>query len=191
MTAIDQPKKRWPRDQAIAVARELCQHLTPVCERIIVAGSLRRGKSTVGDVEILFIPRTAIRTIDLFSSGPVSMADEEIQRMLDAGILTKRIGSNGHTAWGDKNKLAVHRSGIPVDLFASTWENWWNYLVCRTGPAESNIRIANAALALGYRWNPYGPGYTRLADGEVILMDSEEAVFRFVGLPFNEPTDRQ
>lgn len=46
--------------------------------------------------------------------------------------------------WGEKNKLAVHvRTGIPVDFFAATEANWWNYLVCRTGGEQNNIAIAS------------------------------------------------
>lgn len=37
-------KRRWPRSIAVGVARELCSVLNPLCERLIVAGSLRRGK---------------------------------------------------------------------------------------------------------------------------------------------------
>ncbi len=64
--------------------------------------------------------------------------------------------------WGEKNKLAVHvASGVPVDLFAATEANWFNYLVCRTGPGESNIAIASAAKAMGWQWHPYGTGFSR------------------------------
>jgi hypothetical protein len=39
----------------------------------------------------------------------------------------------------EKASLRIaNRTGIPVDLFAATEDNWWNYLVCRTGPADSN-----------------------------------------------------
>ena len=65
-------------------------------------------------------------------------------------MLRRRLSKTGAEAWGPKNKLAVHvESGIPVDLFATSAESWWNYLVCRTGPAASNIAIAQAALAGG------------------------------------------
>lgn len=178
------PKTRWPRSIALEVARELCTRLNPFCERLIVAGSLRRMKATVGDVEILYISRQEQRKKDMFSTELVSLADEELEKMLSEGALTKRLSKIGGPAWGKKNKLAVHRSGVPVDLFQTSAESWWNYLVCRTGPAESNTRIASEAQNRGYKWNPYGVGFTRLADGEVFPMESEEAVFTFVGLPY-------
>jgi DNA polymerase/3'-5' exonuclease PolX len=50
-------KRKFPRTVAGDVAIELLALLSAFTERIEVAGSLRRGKSVVGDVEILFIPR--------------------------------------------------------------------------------------------------------------------------------------
>jgi len=184
-------KVKWPRSAALQVAKELCARLKPFCEKLIVAGSLRRRKAEVGDVEILYVSRMEERPLDMFSTQSVSLADEEIAKMLADGTLTKRPSKTGGTAWGDKNKLAVHRSGMPVDLFRTVEESWCNYLVCRTGPADSNTRIATEAQRRGYRWNPYGIGYTKLADGTVTAMDSEEAVFAFVGLPYAEPWERK
>jgi DNA polymerase/3'-5' exonuclease PolX len=158
---------------------------------LIVAGSLRRRKAEVGDVEILYVPRMEERPLDMFATQSVSLADEEIDRMLADGTLGKRPSKTGGFSWGDKNKLAVHRSGMPVDLFRSSPESWWNYLVCRTGPSDSNQRIATAAKRQGYQWNPYGPGFTNLADGTVTAMDSEASVFAFVGLPYVEPWERR
>ena len=184
-------KVRWPRAAGLEVAKELCNRLKPCCEQLIVAGSLRRRKADVGDVEILYVSRMESRPFDMFSTVSVSLAEEEIARMLADGTLTKRPSKVGGTAWGDKNKLAVHRSGMPVDLFRTVSESWWNYLVCRTGPADSNTRIATEAQRKGYRWNPYGAGFTCLADGKITTMDSEESVFAFVGLPYLEPWTRK
>lgn len=184
-------KVKYPRAAAIAVARELVGVLEPVVSEIRVAGSLRRMKREVGDVEIVFIPRIEQRPDGLFDTRPVDLAAEAIDKLLDRGVLRKREGESGYAGWGPKNKLGVHAaSGIPVDLFATTAENWWNYLVCRTGPKESNEAIAKAAQARGWQWNSYGPGFTAIAGGEVRAMGSEQEVFAFVGLPYKEPASR-
>ena len=154
-------KVRWPRSAGLEVAKELCDRLKPCCEKLIVAGSLRRRKSDIGDVEILYVSRMESRPFDMFSSVSVSLAEEEIARMLEDGTVMKRPSKVGGTAWGDKNKLALHRSGMPVDLFRTMPESWWNYLVCRTGPADSNTRIAHEAQHKGYRWNPGIPTWQR------------------------------
>ena len=152
------------------VAQELCRELTPNSERIIVAGSLRRRKTEVGDVEILFVPKMGkiADLLDLLGHPMVvNFAEAAIESLLLSGVLEKRRNANGVTAWGKANKLAVHQpSGIPVDLFTATLANWWNYLVCRTGGAENNVAICQGAIDRGWKWNPYGDGFSRGVDRE-------------------------
>jgi DNA polymerase/3'-5' exonuclease PolX len=183
-------KTKFPAAAAKAVAAELTHYLLPVTERLICAGSLRRRKAEVGDVEFLFIPKFGHISDGTLFGDEGSLVDEQLQTLQDMGILAKRTTVNGTTTYGPKNKLMVHcSSGIPVDLFTATAENWWNYIVCRTGPSENNIRIADAAKRLGCKWHPYGPGFTD-EHGRIIPMDSEAAVFEFVGLPYLEPWHR-
>lgn len=185
-------KPRFPNAVGMKVAAELCAALKPVCERIIVAGSLRRRKPTVGDVELLYIGKTEVRQdpTDMFASITIDLADEAIAALEKSGGLERRKNVNGSEMYGPKNKLMRHRaSGLPVDLFAATTENWWNYLVCRTGPADSNTRICIAAQQRGWKWNPYGAGFSR--DGETRAMESEAEVFAFVGLPYAQPEERR
>jgi DNA polymerase/3'-5' exonuclease PolX len=149
----------------------------------------------VGDVEILYIPRFEDRRRDMFALSPANLADEAIEALLLTGVLRKRPSKTKTFAWGVKNKLALHRSGIPVDLFAATPENWFNYLVCRTGPADSNTRIAMEAQKRGWKWNPYGNGFSRggvlAGPPEEHVVRSERDVFEFVGLPYAEPEERK
>ena len=174
------------------VAAELCAALKPACEKLVVAGSLRRRKPDVGDVEILYIGKTEVRQdpADMFASITVNLADEVTAALEKSGVLERRKNVNGSEMYGPKNKLMRHlATGLPVDLFAATVENWHNYLVCRTGPADSNTRICMAAQERGWKWNPYGAGFSR--DGEIRPMTSEEEVFAFVGLPYAQPEERR
>lgn len=186
-------KTRYPRSEAEKVAEQIVRIMEPKCLRIIVAGSLRRRKADVGDVEILYISRVGCdRGRDLFDGTNFYEADIAIADMERAAVLHRRQNVKGSEMFGEKNKLMVHSvTGIPVDLFAATEENWWNYLVCRTGGAASNTRIATKAKAMGYRWNPYGAGFTRLSDDAQFPMLSERAVFEHVGLAYEEPWERQ
>lgn len=187
-------KPRWPLRDAVLVADALCDILRPACDRIIVAGSVRRLRPTVGDIEILYVPRLINRRRpgDFFAREDVPATDPIIHSMINSGRLARRRNAKGSEVFGPLNKLLMHcASGIPVDLFATTPDAWHNYLVCRTGPAASNIRIAQAATARGWMWNPYGAGFTRLSDGYIEPMLSEQAVFHFVGLPWLPPEERQ
>ena len=191
-TPCSTDKPRFPNQIGMKVAAELCAALKPVCERLIVAGSLRRRKPTVGDAEILYIGKTEVRQdpADMFASITVNLADEVIASLEKSGVLERRKNVNGSEMYGPKNKLMRHRAtGLPVDFFAATAENWHNYLVCRTGPADSNTRICLAAQERGWKWNPYGAGFSRGA--EVRAMESEADVFSFVGLPYEQPEARK
>jgi DNA polymerase/3'-5' exonuclease PolX len=189
-TAGDKP--RFPRAIGMQVAAELCAALKPACERLIVAGSLRRQKPTVGDIEILYIGKAAPHRVaeDFFATYTANLADEVIEALERAGIVERRTNVKGSQMYGPKNKLMRHKAtGLPVDFFAATESNWWNYLVCRTGPADSNTRICMAAQDKGWKWNPYGAGFSR--GSELVPMASEEEVFAFVGLPHAQPKDRR
>lgn len=188
-------KKRWPWAEAMKVAGELVGRLVlaEATHRLEVVGSLRRHKDTVGDIELLYIPRWREEQDPremLPHNISVNLADRCIAVMLSQGLIEKRTNILGREMYGERNKLMRHvASGIAVDLFAATEENWFNYLVCRTGGAENNIAIAQAARAKGWQWNPYGTGFSRERNAPHVVT-SEEDVFRFVGLPYREPRDR-
>lgn len=186
-----QPGEKVALADALPLAEAIAAWLAPHCTRCEIAGSIRREKEMVGDIEILYIPRveTEADAGSLFAE-PVEFlpADRAIKRAIWKGRLSLREGKDGTTSYGPKNKLLLHPSGIGVDLFSTTEASWWNYLVCRTGPKESNTLIASRAQELGWQWGPYSPGFTRR--GETRAMESEEAVFKFVGLPYAEPEGR-
>ena len=181
---------RYPYAEALKVANEIVDTLMPACTHIEIAGSLRRERPDVGDIEILYIPRIEETDdpCDFFGKMELNRVDEKLEKL--TGIFfERRLNILGREVYGDKNKLMRHiKSGIPVDFFAATTENWFNYLVCRTGPADSNKAICNAAIAKGLKWHPYGAGFSNGAGW--MIVPSERAVFDFVGLPYKEPRDR-
>lgn len=181
---------RYPRAVALNVANELQARLSPACRRICIAGSLRRGRMDVGDIELLFVPILSQRPDGLFDSQIVDVASEVVELLLRDGILAKRPNVNGHFTWGEKNKHAIHvASGIPIDLFATTEENWWVSLVVRTGSKENNLRLTNGAIARGGNLMAYGSG-VKWQDGTISHAHSEEDVFKMCGYPYLEPYQR-
>lgn len=184
-------KKQWPRDTALQVAQEIVARLALSCERIAIAGSIRRGKPWVGDIEILFIPRMSTRPDGFFDTRIVSVASEVIDALLIEGYFSKRQNKNGVFAWGESNKLAIHTaSGIPVDLFSTSEERWWVALVIRTGSKETNLRLTTGANKLNRTLNAYGYGTTDRATGETTKANSEQDVFSLCGVPYLNPEQR-
>jgi DNA polymerase/3'-5' exonuclease PolX len=185
--------KRWELGQALMIGQEIKWHMEMACTRIEIVGSVRRAKPDVGDIELMYIGRSKEMPVqgDMFASAETNLADLAIENMISHGVLEKRVNAVGRTAYGPQIKLMRHvKSGLPVDLFAATDLNWWNYLVCRTGPAESNTRIACEARARGWKWTPYGAGFESLDGARSRAVASEREVFEFVGLPYLNPKDR-
>jgi DNA polymerase/3'-5' exonuclease PolX len=184
-------KQRWPAAIARNVADQLVAELAPRCERIGIAGLLRRGKADLGDIEILFAPRIGQVRVprELFSLRG-SLADELLEQWLARGVITKRFNINGSAAWGTLNKLAVHvGSGIHLDLFATTAERWFVSLVVRTGSKEMNTTLASSALWRGMQLHVCGV-LENTKNGEQIIPQSEREVFEQFGVPYREPAER-
>lgn len=187
-------KQRFPLAQAQVTAKELIYQLEGFCERIKIAGSVRRGKPNVGDIEVLVIPEMKVRDSgDLFGTEVWQSAlDPALESMVASGVLEYRKTKTGSIMNGDKIKLLRHMAyGIPVDVFVTTAESWWNYLVCRTGPAESNKMIATRAKGMGLKWEPYSSGFLVRDTGERIICRSEREVFDTVDLPYKDPGVRR
>ncbi len=186
-------KTKFPREQAMAVALDLQAQLEPHCERIQIAGSLRRGKAAVSDIEIVYIPRieTCADPEALFGEIDINHFQIAVDAMLANGILAKRAKVDGSHTWGGEIKLAVHLdSGIPVDLFATKGDWWHGYLACRTGPKELNTLVCQRAIDRGLNWNPFRGCFTRQSGGDAVLIHHEADVFTTVGLECLPPEQR-
>lgn len=209
------PKKRYPRAQAEAVALELKAALAESCERIELAGSLRRGRPEVGDIELLCIsnkgaylpvlkPAAAQATFDWEvpdSTGhdlpgdtrfdpEYPSLDVVVQNLINAGRLAKRPNKNGGFSYGIKNKLLVHvESGIPVDIFSTPKENWGMAFVVRTGSANFNKRMMAALIEAGMEGHAYGGVTVPGRFGEVAC-PTEQSVFDLLEWDFIQPEDR-
>lgn len=188
-------KKKIPNGIARTLAESLRVHFLHVCEPgfLEVVGSLRRCKPMVGDIELLFVPKVEPVKTGLFAEDVVTrnLAEQLIEDMLQRNALTKRLNvSGGISSWGPLNKHSVHvETGIPVDLFATTKENWWVSLVIRTGSKETNLKLTTGAQKLGRTLNAYGRGITD-EYGNVIAATSEQHVFELCNVPYLEPHQR-
>ena len=167
-------------EKARAIAEQLKGLLEGSCERIEIRGSIHRLKPQVGDIELLCIPK--------YDRG-VDQLDRELGALVFQHILGLRRNKKGFTAYGPKNKLMVHlESGIGVDIFSTTWENWSVASVVRTGGKVTNQQISMTAITKGLRFHAYGRGFTS-PQGEIICL-TERQVFETVGLPYRQPWER-
>lgn len=162
--------------KAKALAEELIPLLSPACERIAIAGSIRRQKPGVGDIELLVIPKEGL-------------LDSCISSLVDGGLLGYRLNKRGSRTYGPKNKFMVHiATGIGIDIFTSAAENWGMALFVRTGPKEWNIKAMSRFHQLGMQGHAYG-GVT-LSNGVPFECPTEAIVFNLLGWPYTPPEKR-
>jgi len=171
-------KTQRPLPDAERIAAAIVADLTPFCDRIQVAGSVRRRKEVVGDIEIVAIPR--YRPAGLFGDCTANLLWEHLHAS-DAYRFTK-----GDHAGGRYYQLVLPRhAGVQLDLFLALPDNWGLTLLVRTGSAA----FSTAMLARWKRRHGIGrdqPGSVdgRLVtrEGRVVPTPEEVTVFQLLGL---------
>ncbi|MBA7560629.1 hypothetical protein ES708_02258 [subsurface metagenome] len=151
-------------EKAKVIADTVVKALEPYCKRIVVAGSIRRQKPTVRDIDLVLIARN--------------------RQNLDSALM--RMGSYKMSGI----KIArVEMDSIPLDIYFATPETFATLLLIRTGSVESNIRLATRAKKRGWRLAASGDGLFN-EHGERIAGDSEESIYEALGVPYQEPWER-
>lgn len=135
---------------ALEIAHSLVATLSPGCERIEIAGSLRRGKANPKDIEIVAIPHVTKSPIrDMFGNE----YDSEECNHLEAAIYTACLGDWAYDMAvkrnGPRYKRLRHISGIACDLFITDARRWGAIYTIRTGPGEFSQMLVSRARRLG------------------------------------------
>ena len=161
---------RMPLGRALPLAEEIANALARVrgVKRVEPAGSVRRRKETVGDLDILVTSTDPARVMDAFARLP------QVADVLERG----------------PTKASVrHREGIQVDLRVVEPATFGAALQYFTGSKEHNIRIREMAVKKRLKISEYGvfrePGGKRIAGA------TEEEVYAAVGLPWIPPELRE
>ncbi len=160
--------KRWKLALAGEYARSLADYLRkgPGVSEVVVAGSFRRMKETVGDLDILVASADSQAAMERFAAYP------EVKEML---------------AQGGTRSSARLASGLQVDLRVVPRESFGAALHYFTGSKAHNIAVRRLAQERGLKLNEYGVfrGARRVAG------ETEESVFAAVDLPFIPPELRE
>lgn len=161
-------EQRFLRFEAESIAETLMAHLShcPGIDRIVVAGSFRRWKETVGDLDILATAHDREGVMARFLNYP------GIGEILSHGTTRSSVKLN---------------NGLQVDLRVVAAESFGAALQYFTGSKAHNIALRTLAVRQGLKINEYGVfrDETRLAGG------SEEEVYASLGLPYIVPELRE
>jgi DNA polymerase/3'-5' exonuclease PolX len=154
-------KRPVPREEALRIAQGIEVLLRPACLRLEIAGSLRRGRAEVGDVELVAIPKTHREVVDLFGdrTHEVDELHDLVARLVDEGVFAARKDARGRLAFGRRYKRLTFpaEGGLQIDLFAVLPPASWGVLfLVRTGPAAFSHRLVTprhlgGLMPMGYK----------------------------------------
>jgi len=167
--------------KAEKVAYEVVAQLQPFCSKIEVAGSIRRHRPIVHDIDLVCIPS---------NQGQFLAVLQGLGRIKIGGGKIIRVGMG-------------FSKGIDLDVYIATPATWATLLLIRTGSAAHNIRMCSRAKNMGMKLHADGSGLffvrekigwtgaVEHRDEELVASESEEQIFKALGLPYEEPDRRE
>jgi DNA polymerase/3'-5' exonuclease PolX len=169
---------RIPLARAVSIAETTQAVLAPHCERIAIAGSVRRRQPFVGDIELVCIPR--LMPAGLF--GDELITDPDFCAVVNQWPAVKGKPDGKYT----QRRLP---DGIMLDLFMADVENWGLIFAIRTGSADFSRHIlATGWVKEGYRSDE---GRLRARDGTIVPVREEHDLFALLGIPWVNPEARE
>ncbi len=173
---------RIPLAAAEQLAASVLRELAPGCDRIELAGSIRRRKKSIGDIEIVAIPKTRA---DLLGEHPQSLLDPILMDLVQAGRLRRIKGGERYKCY----ELPKH--GMKLDLFLVTPERWACIYTIRTGPAEFSAKLVRSRNLDGYMPTGWKVFDGRLWDhGNAVELSEETDLFSALNIPWIDPEHR-
>ncbi|MEM2935010.1 MAG: DNA polymerase/3'-5' exonuclease PolX, partial [Candidatus Thermoplasmatota archaeon] len=151
---------------ALKDALEIIDLIKGHVEKISLAGSIRRRKETIGDVDILAVANDAKKIMDIFTSM------KKVEKVI---------------AKGDTKSSVRLYGGLQVDLRIIDKESFGSALQYFTGSKEHNIELRKIAIKKGYKLNEYG-----LFENDLrIAGQDEEEVYKKLGMQWIPPEMRE
>ena len=160
-------------DEACAIADDVITRLSLHCSRLQIAGSIRRRRPTIGDIEIVCLPH-AYEASPLFSSGIATVVNqwEKIRGELPCRYTQRLLPC-----------------GLKLDLFMPDPRGYGPQVAVRTGSAAWCQKVlAPAWVRAGFRSKD---GVLHRDNGEVVPVHNECDLFGLIGLKWVKPEDRE
>ena len=191
-------KARLPLDKALWIAERIKAVIGEHCDKIGIAGSIRRQEPWVGDIEIVCQPKTQWIK-DLFGNETEDyiVSFSNIQRDLGSLGLQKVKGKSRYQQWVVPYRVSGwENQEINLDLFfVHPPADWGVIFLIRTGPYQFSKKMVSAVTHGGYL-----PRGHRIEEGRIINgytqekaaeINTEHDYFRFCGLDFIPPEKRE
>jgi DNA polymerase (family 10) len=161
-------KGRFLLGEILPIANQVLEKLKSLEEvaQISAAGSLRRMKETIGDVDFLVVSQDPARVMDYFVSLP--------------GVV--KVWGHGNT----KSSVRM-KEGFDMDIRVIPPESYGAALQYFTGSKDHNIALRKIAIDKGLKLSEYG----LFKGAQAIAAETEEEVYRSLGMPWIPPELRE
>jgi DNA polymerase (family 10) len=174
LRSISQYRQRTGRyllSYAEGVAQELAAvfHEVRGVEAVTPAGSLRRGRETVGDLDLLVTGPNPTPVLDRFIAYP------SVEEVLSRGE--------------NKASAKVGREGLQVDVRALAPESFGAAMQYFTGSKDHNVAVRTRAVKMGFKLSEYG--LFRVADDSKVAGETEAQIYEALGLGWIPPELRE
>ena len=174
LRSISQYRQRTGRyllSYAEGVAQELAAvfHEVRGVEAVTPAGSLRRGRETVGDLDLLVTGPNPTAVLDRFIAYP------SVEEVLSRGE--------------NKASAKVGREGLQVDVRALAPESFGAAMQYFTGSKDHNVAVRTRAVKMGFKLSEYG--LFRVADDSKVAGETEAQIYEALGLGWIPPELRE
>ncbi|HEY5512127.1 MAG TPA: DNA polymerase/3'-5' exonuclease PolX [Geomonas sp.] len=170
IAAVKRGRERQPLGRMLPAALDLVDALKKRAkvERIEIAGSIRRRRDSIKDIDIIATSPDPAGVMEAFTKLP----------QVEAVIMH-----------GPTRSSATIREGVQVDLRVVEPESFGAALAYLTGSKQHNVRLREMAVKRGLKINEYG--IFREEDDQRLGGEQEEDVYRLLGLPFIPPELRE
>jgi DNA polymerase (family X) len=152
-------------------AQEISDYLSELggVEKITAAGSVRRGRETVGDVDLLVTGPAGAAVLDRFVAYP------KVGEILGRGE--------------NKASAKIGHEGLQVDVRALPRESYGAGLQYFTGSKDHNVALRSRAVKMGFKLSEYG--LFRSDDDTLVCGETEEQIYEALGLRWIPPELRE
>jgi DNA polymerase (family 10) len=167
---IRRTKERLPLGQVLPHAKEIEEALGALKEvaALSLAGSIRRMKETIGDIDLLVTSSQPARVMEVFTTLPA------VQRVL---------------AKGPTRSSVLLEVGVQADVRVVKPQSFGAALQYFTGSKEHNVKLRERGVRRGYKLNEYG--VFRVRDEKRVAGRTEEEVYAALDLPWIPPEIRE
>lgn len=190
---------------ATTLAERIQRELAPFCHKCEIAGSIRRARPEVNDIDLVIVPKAGQeRALRDRIKAKTRVITDGRQTLIVSLSMPRPRTTMDLQGWQSEFQLDVwFAHGGKDDLLDPQPSNFGSLLLCRTGSKEHNIKICQRAKSMDMKWNPqvglFAGGvwvtHPEIEDeyvgGKLIASESEEQIFSALGLNWISPAFRE